>query len=117
MSDVLPADLPEQVVFNMTLFGRIAGPRAGKYTQKTQTRVEIHEYPSGKEVTKALLVEDFDFFDKNKRRIRVFNESSLKRLHSMKVKWHIQKNLQNGQTLQIMVELDHPVICPVRNTF
>ena len=86
MSDASPADLLEQVVFNMTSFGRITGPRAGEYAQKTQTRVEIHEYPSGKKVTKPFLAEDFDFFDKNKRRIRVFNESSLKRLHSIKVK-------------------------------
>jgi len=35
----------------------------------------------------------------------------------MKVKWRIQKNRQNGQTLHIMAELDHPDICPVRNAF
>ena len=35
----------------------------------------------------------------------------------MKVKWRIKKNHQNGQTLQIMVELNHPDISPVRNAF
>ena len=33
----------------------------------------------------------------------------------MEVKWCIQKNRRNEQTLQIMAELDHPDICPVRN--
>ena len=80
MSDASPANSPEQVVFNMTSFGRITGPRAGEYAKKNQPRVEIHEYPSGKKVTKDFLAEDLDFFDKKKRRIRVFNESSLKRL-------------------------------------
>ena len=117
MSDASPVDSPEQVVFNMASFGRITGPRAGEYAQKTQTRIEIHEYPSGKKVTKAFLAEDFEFFDKKKRRIRVFNKSSLKRVHSMKVTWRIQKNRQNGQTLHIMADLDHPDICPVRNAF
>ena len=64
MSDALPEDSPEQVVFNMTSFGSITGLRASKYAQKTQTRVKIHEYPSGKKVTKAFLAEDFDFFHK-----------------------------------------------------
>ena len=117
MADASPADSPEQVVFNMASFGRVTGPRASEYAQKTQTRVEIHEYPSGKKVTKAFLAEDFNFFDKNKRKIKVFNKSSLKRVHSMQVKWRIQKNRQNGQTLHIMAELDHPDICPVRNAF
>ena len=86
MSDAPLADSPEQVVFNMPSFGRITGLQASKYAKKTQTWVEIHKYPSGKRVTKAFPAEDFDFFDRNKLNIRIFNESSFKKLHSTKFK-------------------------------
>ena len=87
-----PEDSPKQIVFNMVSFGRITVPRANEYVQKTQSKVEVHTYPSGKEAIKAFVGDDFDFFDKNKRKIRVFNESTLEKVCSMKVKWKIQRN-------------------------
>ena len=43
---------------------KIIGPRAGEFAQKTMSKVEVHEYPSGKKVVKAFIREDFIFTDR-----------------------------------------------------
>lgn len=105
----------ESVVFNTTSLGRYTGARAGEYAQKTQTVVEEHKYPSGKKVTKAFLADDFVFYDRQGRRMTVLTRSDLERVGSMRVKWRIQKNRRNGQTLKVPADHDNPDICPVRN--
>ena len=117
MADATPEDSPENAVFNIVCFGRITGPRASEYAQKTQTKVEQHKYPSGKEVIKAFVSDDFEFYDKKGRRIRTRTAKSLSRVHHMRARWRIQKNRQNGQGLKIMADLANPEICPVRNAF
>ena len=116
MKDESPSpDSAQHVVFEVVCNGTITGPRAAKYGQKTQSKVEVHEYPSGTPVIKAWLSDDFTFFNKNKRRMRVVDESSLNDVDSMIVKWRIQKNRQNGQPLTIKADLQHPELCPVKN--
>ena len=77
MADSTSEDSPENVVFNIARFGHIIGPRASEYAQKTQTNVEIHTYPSGKDVIKAFVSDDFEFYDQKGRRIRTRNKRSL----------------------------------------
>ena len=108
-------DSVEQVVFNMVAFGRITGPRAGEYAQKTLDKVEVHKYPSGKTVVKAFIKSDFDFFDKSGRRIVDLDEDGMDQVNTMSVTWRIQKNRCNGQKLQIAADHANPAICPVRN--
>ena len=115
MAEESHPDSAQNVVFEVVCFGTITGPRAAEYGQKTQSKVEIHKYPSGTEVTKAWLDEDFTFFNKYNRRMRVMDESSLNDVGHMIVKWRIQKNRQNGQPLKVVADHEHPDLCPVRN--
>ena len=64
MADVTSEDSPENAVFNIVCFGHITGPRASEYAQKMQTKVKKYKYPSGKEVIKAFVSNDFEFYDK-----------------------------------------------------
>ena len=86
MADSTSEDLPENVVFNIACFGRITGPRASEYAQKTQTKVEIHTYPSGKEVIKAFVSDDFEFCDQKGRCLRTRDKRSLVRVHYMRAR-------------------------------
>ena len=54
MKDESPSpDSAQHVVFKVVCNGTITGPRAAEYGQKTQSKVEVHEYPSGTTVIKA----------------------------------------------------------------
>ena len=68
------------LVSKVTSLGRVIGPRAGEYSQKTQYKVEVHEYPSGKKEIKALTRNDFIFLDKSGRRISTFNSNTRARV-------------------------------------
>lgn len=108
-------DSAEAVLFNTVALGRITGHRLSEYAQNKQNKVELHEYPSGRKVIKAFTAEDFIFYDASKNRIEDLNDATLEQVVSMKVTWRIQKNRQNGQSLNIAVDVTNPTICPVRN--
>jgi hypothetical protein len=110
-------DSAESTTFNIAAKGRITGPRCGEYGQKTQSDVEYHVYPSGNRVIKAWIGVDFTFRDKQKRNIDMdsMDESSLDNLSSVTVKWRLQKNRQNGQSVTIAADPKNPLLCPVRN--
>jgi hypothetical protein len=78
----------------------------------------VHKYPSGKQVTKAFLPTDWIFYDKNNRIIRKHPLGRvLTLLKKMKVTFRIQKNGQNGQSITIVLDDDHPDLCPVRAAY
>lgn len=112
-----PEDSAERAVLNWVCIGRILGLRAGEYAQKTQSRVEVHTYPDGSQEVKAFKADDFVFYDKNGKRIVDLCEESLDELAWVVVKWRIQKNRQNGQTLKVKADNKNKVLCPVRNLF
>jgi hypothetical protein len=53
------------VVADWFTFIRISGLQVAEYAQQTKSKVDVHEFPSGKRTTKALLPKDWFFFDKN----------------------------------------------------
>ncbi len=53
------------------------GPRVSKYAQTTQSKVDHHTYPSGRQVINAFTAEDFAFFDRSRCRLRTVHDSSL----------------------------------------
>jgi len=81
MADARSKDSAEALVFDCTSLGIITGPSASEYTQKTHSKVEIHKYPSGKEVAKPCLDEDFILFDIKHRRINQISEATMKSVH------------------------------------
>ena len=60
----------ETVVADWFAFIRVIGLRVAKYAQQTESKIDMHKYPSGKWVTKASLPTDWIFYDKNNRTIR-----------------------------------------------
>jgi hypothetical protein len=60
----LDKDSIKSVIFNWLCFIRITGLQVAEYAQTTQTSVNVHEYPSGKTVTKAFIANDWKFYDK-----------------------------------------------------
>jgi hypothetical protein len=109
----LPQDSIDQVMFDFFCLVRICGFGMAEYAQTTQTKVNYHEYPSGKRVIKAFLSTDWVFRDKNNRTIKPgqhIDPASVKRLI---ITFRIQKNRQNGQKITVVADSKHPKICPV----
>jgi hypothetical protein len=87
----------EAVVTNWSTFIRVTGLRLTEYAQKTESKVDVHNYPSDKQVIKAFLPTDWIFYDENGRVIR--DHSSGEACPSpkkMKITFRIQKNRQKG---------------------
>jgi len=91
----------ERLMFNITAFGRLPGTHVSEYAQTAQDKVDVHKYPSGKEVIKAFIAEDFEFFDKNGNPVIMTEHTNIDTVKSMRVRWRIQKNKQNGQKLKL----------------
>jgi len=108
-------DSADVVLFNTVALGRITGHRLSEYAQTKQNKVEVHKHPSGREVVKAFTASDFVFFGKSGKRIADLTEVTLDAVTSVRVTWRIQKNRQNGQSLNIAADVGNPAICPVCN--
>ena len=99
-----PPDSEIVVVAEWFCLIKIIGCRGCEYAQNTQTKVEVHVYPSGKRVTKAFIRKDWIFYDSKGRRITKHGIHMLKHLGKLKVTWRIQKNRRNGQSISIVAE-------------
>ena len=107
-------DSLDRVMFDFFCLVRICGFRVAEYAQTSQTKVDYHEYPSGKRVIKAFLSTDWVFRDKNNRTVKpgnFFDPTLVKRLV---ITFRIQKNKRNGQKITVVADSEHPDICPVR---
>jgi hypothetical protein len=100
-------------------FIRIAGLQCAEYAQKTQIAVNEHEYPSGKRVVKAFLLTYWKFYNKkgNVMHVHPLNDDIRTFPKKMKGTYQIQKNGQNGQSITLVSDDDHPDICPVRAAY
>lgn len=96
---------------------RLMGMRAAEYLQKTQTKVDTHKYASGTEVIKAWTRRDVTFYDKKGRKILQFDENTRKTVARARIKWRIQKNRRNGQSVTIIRDYSNDEICPVLAAF
>lgn len=118
MADAAKEDSAEVVVFQFFCLIRITGLRRVEYAQKTQTTVQTHLYPVSKRtVVMAFIRQDWTFYDKNGNVILHHSEAMLVVLGKVRIKFRIQKNRQNGQTITVVADLKHPEICPVRNAY
>ncbi len=112
-------DSLKAVVTNWLTFIRVTGLRLAEYMQKTKSKVDVHNYPSGKQVIKAFLLTDWIFYDENDRIIR--DHPSGKEAHpspkKIKITFRIQKNRQNGQSITLISDNNHPDICPVQAAY
>jgi hypothetical protein len=114
----LATDSLEAIVTNWFTFIRVTGLRLAEYVQKTKSKVDVHNYPLGKQVIKAFLPTDWILYDENGRVIR--DHPSGKGCPSpkkMKITFWIQKNRQNGQSITLISDSNHPDICPVQAAY
>jgi len=103
--------------FDWACIFRLSGYRGAEYLQKTQTRVEVHEYPSGRTVVKSFIRLDWTFFDKDGRIITVHCEDNLNILGKFTTTHRIQKNRKNGQKISIAADDTCIEICAVRAAY
>ena len=106
-------DSKKNLMFAMTCLGRFIGPRVSKYAQTSSKKVDMHKYPSGKEVIKAFTANDFVFFDKSGHTLELLDDSCLDQAHKVKITWRIQKNRQNSQKITLSGEKTCLTICAV----
>jgi hypothetical protein len=118
LAAILPKNLANSVLHDCFCLIRICGFRVAEYAQTTQTKIDVHQYSSGKEVINAFLPGDWVFKNDKGQVIKV---NPLGRITDMpkqlKIAFRIQKNRQNCQSIMIMSDDDHPEICPVRAAY
>lgn len=105
-------DSIDSVIFDWFCFIRITGLRVAEYAQRYQTKVDVHEYPSGKRVTKAFIANDWKFYDHKGKIVDASCPTS--KPTKVKVTFRIQKNRRNGQSVTIVADDSHPEICLVK---
>jgi len=86
-----------KLLASVTKLAKVFGPRLSKYAQKTVSKVDYHDYPSGKAVIKAWIRKDYTFYDNKNGVIKTFNSKTKDRVAKITITWHIQKNRRNGQ--------------------
>ena len=63
-----------------------------EFAQTTETNVDYHVYPSGRQVIKAFIANDFQFIDVNGQVITELSDASIDVVDRVHITWHIQKN-------------------------
>lgn len=113
-----PRDSAISTIFDFFCLIRITGFRIAEYGQTTQTKVDMHEYPSGNSVVKAFLPTDWIFKNEKGRLIKIHAlDVNTVAPSEVKITFRIQKNRQNGQAITITADNDYPTICPVRAAY
>lgn len=110
-------DSAASCTFDWMCIVRLSGYRGIEYLQKTQTKVEVHEYPSLKRVVKAFVRLDYTFFDNQGRIITNHSEENLNILGKFTATHRIQKNRKNGQKITIAADDTNIEFCPVRAAY
>ena len=114
LAAISPKNLANSVLHDWFCLIRICGFRVAEYAQTTQTKIDTHQYSSGKEVTKVFLPGDWIFKNNKGRVIRDHPlDGTAETPKQLKITFRIQKNRQNGQSITIISDDNHPEICPV----
>lgn len=106
-------DSLEALVGDIIRVASQVGPRAAEIVQKTASKHEVHTYPSGKKVTKAMTTENFKFLDARGRIIKNTSTRNRKAILKMKQKWPIQKNRRNNEELSYTINKENPDMCVI----
>jgi hypothetical protein len=88
---------------------------------KRQKIKSVHKYPLGKQIAKAFLPTDWIFFKKNSKMSRIIKKHPSGEAHTfpkkVKITFRIQKIRQNGQSIMLACDDNHPNICPIRAAY
>ena len=89
------------------------GPRAAEIVQKTSSNYDVHTYPSGKKVIKAMTSSNFRFLTAKGRLIKATSVKNRKLVRKMKQTWPIQKNRRNNEELTYLTNDENPDLCVI----
>ena len=73
--------------------------------QTTQNQIDVHKYPSGKQVIKAFTPSDWIIYNKSNviiSKTNIADQSTS--LQKVKVTFQIQKNRENGQSITLKAD-------------
>lgn len=107
----------EQCIADFAILGRYLGPRLTEYAQKSYQRAEIHKFPSGKEVVKAICSEDIIFTNEHGRVVKPDNLLNIHLPTKIKVKFKVQKNRRNGEEKEVLSDANNEEMCPVKAAY
>jgi hypothetical protein len=117
-AETSPKDSVDSVLFDWFNLIRVGGFRVAEYAQKTQNKIDEFEYGSGNKVVKAFVPTDWSFYDATGRLVTLHSLDGSGHLpKKLKIKFRIQKNRQNGQSITFAADDKHPHICPVRSAY
>jgi hypothetical protein len=91
------------------------GPQVSKYVQTTQSKVNYHAYPSGRQVKNSFSAEDFAFFDKSWCQLNTVDDSSFEVADTARITWRIQKNFQKDLMITLSSNSAHPDLPPIKS--
>jgi len=106
-------DSEQRTVFDVTTIGHYLGPHMSEFAQTAETNVDYHVYPSGRQVIKAFITNDFQFIDVNGQVITELSDASIEVFDRVRITWRIQKNRQNNQKVTLPCDKTNPMIIPV----
>jgi hypothetical protein len=118
LAAISPKNSANSVLHDWFCLIRICGFSVAEYAQTSQTKIDVHQYSSGKEVIKAFLPGDWVFKNDKGQVIKVNPLNGITNMpKQLKIAFWIQKNRQKGQSITIMSDDYHPEICPVRAAY
>jgi len=101
------------LVRDIVVLGRYTGHRLAEYGQSTQKKIDYHEIPGSRcKIMKAFCRRDFESFDKQGHRV-INPVADSDRIHTVWIRWRVQKNRRNGQKLPVPRDYANPDLCPV----
>ena len=107
-------DSDHSLLLDIVTLSCYIGPHVSEYPQTTQLKIDYHTYPSGRQVIKAFIADNFAFFNAAKCQLNFADEPSLNMADLVRITWRIQKNLQNSQTITLLQDKNCPILCPVK---
>ena len=105
----------EALLKDITVISRKVGPRALEFAQVSPNKIELHTYPSGKTIIKALCADRFKAKDKKGRPI-IDPVANRDKVHSITYVWKIQKNRRNNETKTYTRDYESDDLCVVNAT-
>ena len=85
-------DSEQRTLFDVTTIGHYLGPRVSKCAQTTETNVDYHVYPSGKQVIKTFIANDFQFIDVNGQVITELSDASIEVVDRVRITAYSKKS-------------------------
>ena len=99
-------------IVDWLILGRYTGFRKSEWCQSTQSKFDcIEDWPGQPPL--AFIISDFQFLDKNKRRIPWSRQISRVEVYYIIIRWRKQKNGENGEEITFARDESQPDFCPI----